>query len=400
MKTKNILALFALSLFLILIPFAIAEEKTIIIGDYEIVHSYLGAEEGETFTLQLEVTNLDKQNKSEIVFEINDKNPFKVKGDDSWEIGELSSEASVLKTFRIEIDEDVNEDEYSLEFTIEDSEDEYTDEFDIEVSSSNAELIIGNVVSFPLIISPDTKDVKLEVTIENLGGGDATFTRAKLVLPEGFEASSSYSDSANIGTIAAKSSKVAIFYIDVLDKTKSGLNTANIELEYESNSNRKNSKLDFDLPVKGKPQFYVVSSDSVPLKITPGTTGTINIKIQNTGEEKGEGTSVRVFENSDLPISFNEKTNFIGNLNTGESGSASFSFEVDENAIAKEYKVKVQTRSVNNDNVLIEEHTIPIKIYESEKRSIVSILPLVVLGVFVIILAVLIWVLRKNKNKQ
>ena len=70
-------------------------------------------------------------------------------------------------------------------------------------------------------------------------------------------------------------------------------------------------------------------------------------------EEKGEETSIRVFENSDLPIEFNAKTNFIGNLKKGDIGSAIFNFEVDSNANAKNYIIKIQVRTLNNDNVIV-----------------------------------------------
>lgn len=394
MKNK-IITIFAFAFLVLSLSNVLAIDSSLSVGDYDIDYSYSGAEEGETFTLEVTITNVDNENKSDVYFEINDESPFDVTGDEDWDIGNLGAGEFVTNTFRVEVDEDISEDEYSLEFTLEDSDDDYDDAFDIDVSSDKADLIVGDVSSSPLTITPDLDEVKLDITLENLGGGDATFTRAKLILPQGFEASSSYSDTANLGTIEAKENKVATFYIDTLSDLDSGNSVGKLELEYRSDTKSMKSVLSFDLPVKGKPQFEILSVSTSPEKIVAGDSGRIDITIQNFGEEEGMQTSVRVFENSDLPISFDEKTNFIGNLDTGESGVASFNFEVDSDAVAKTYLIKVQTRTVNNDNVLVEEHSVNLTIAQAEGNG--SLILIVGILILLVILVVLIWLVRRKR---
>ena len=369
-KNKIILGMFFLVASLILMQNVLAVSDTIYLEDYKVEYSYSGAQEDDTFTLTVTITNEDNSNKTDVYFEIDSSDPFDVDGDEEWDIGDLADDESVSKSFRIEVDEDTDEGKYDLEFNLEDDDDDFSDEFDIEVDSDKADLIIGDVSSFPLIIMPDEEDIKLELSIENIGGGDASFVRAELILPSGFSASSSYSDNVNLGTIESGDSKTATFYIDTAEDLASGLELGKLRLEYKTDGDKQTDELNFDLPVKGKPLFSIVSSSISPSEIYAGAEGSLRIQISNIGEDKGEETSIRVFENSDLPLSFDEKTSFIGNLETGQTGSAVFNFEVDSDANVNNYLVKIQVRTLSNDNILVSEYSVPVKISQKESSGV------------------------------
>lgn len=55
----------------------------------------------------------------------------------------------------------------------------------------------------PLRLKPGDEDAKITVEIQNIGDGDAECVKSRLTLPAGFNASDSYSDIANLGTVAA-----------------------------------------------------------------------------------------------------------------------------------------------------------------------------------------------------
>ena len=394
---KKILPIFALFLVLVAcITSVSALGDTIFVDDYEIQYTYHSAEEGEKFSLTVSVTA--DTAKEDVVFEIRDDDPFDV-DDDEWDIGDLAEGQTVSNTFRVEIDEGTAEGEYDLEFTLEDSDDDFEDEMEIEVSSEKPDLIVGSVSSVPLTLSPDQEDTKLEITIENIGGGDANFVRAKLILPEGFTASSSYSDSVSLGTISSKSNKVATFFIDVDEDIESGIHKARIQLDYKEKIDEKTQFLDIDLPIKGKPQFEVVSYRTSPSKILTGSSGTLSITIKNSGEEEGSETSVRVFENSDHPFEFDEKTNFVGNLEPGETGTAVFKLEADADGNPNKYLVRVQVRTLQNSNVLVEEHTVPVTIAQGQE-GLSGYLILVIALIVILIIIYIIYRLLKPKKKR
>lgn len=370
---------------------------TIFTGEYEIVYSYHGVEEGDKFSLLVSVKNSGLL-KEDVRLEIRDDDPFDVE-DDEWDIGTLQSGEEVLRTFRIEVDEDTAEGKYDLEFRIEDKDDDYEDEMEIEVSSDKADLIVGDIASSPATISPDLKDLKLEVTIENIGGGDATFTRARLILPEGFSPSSSFSDIVNLGIIESKGGKTAMFYIDSDKELNSGLSEAKIELEYKTDTEEKVTTLVFELPVKGKPQFEIERSFTSPSRIIAGSTGSLRITIMNTGEEDGEETSVRVFENADFPFNFDEKTSFVGTLKPGEVGTATFDFDIDSDGKANTYLLRMQTRTLTNNDILVEEFTVPITVVMEEKNIFYGPVGygIVLIGIIAIIYIIYL-LLRKPKK--
>lgn len=351
---------------------------------------------GETFLLKVTVTNEagETRNNVEVSLELDD--PFDTVGDDSKNIGSLDDGESKTVTFRVEVDDNTNEDEYDLGFEVKDDKGKDSDEIAVDVKSNEADIIVADVSSLPTVITPDTEDIMLTVTLENTGDKEAKYVRAKLRLPEGFTPSGSYTDIANLGTIFEGSSDSMIFYIDSGEFVASGSHKAFIDLSYESGGDSVTDTLSFDLPVKGRPQFLVVSSETDPGVIHVGEDGEILIRIQNVGAVEGKETSIRVFENSDQPFDFNEKTNYVGSLEPGEEGTGAIKFTVDKDATAKTYLVRMQIRTVSDGNVLVEEKSLPVKVEEMQRNNVVYYL---VIGVIVfIILLILVLYLTRRKD--
>ncbi|MFA5856040.1 MAG: CARDB domain-containing protein [Candidatus Pacearchaeota archaeon] len=385
-----------LPIILLAINFTLAIDKTIFLKDYEIKYSYIASEvkSGDKFSLDVEIKNTGT-NKENVEFEINPDNPFDI-DDETWVIGNLSEESSKKHTFRIDIDEDIPEGEYSLEFTLDDNKDNIDDEFEIDILSDNVELIIGDIKSSPAIITPDLDNIKLDINIENIGGGDSSFTKVNLILPQGLSASEAYSDSVNLGTIASKGDKTATFYIDSEKDIQPGNKLAKLEFEFKDGVDKRKLSLDFEIPIKGRPLFEIDSYSTSPIKLYQGNSGNVIIIIKNIGQEEGKETSVRVYENSDFPFEFEEKTNFIGNLKPGESGNSNFKINIDDDAKPGKYLLKVQTRSINNNNVVVEEKNIPITIYK--KESGFNQMYIIIFGVFILLIIILIVLMYKSKR--
>ena len=393
MEKQNIKTIFGIFLFGILlissINMASATSDFINLGEYDIEYTYDEAVAGDRFALTVTITNQDNENKENIRFEFDEKDPFEFVGDDDWDIGELSEGESATKNFRIEVDEDANSGDYEIEFELTDSEDDYDDIFDIEVISNSAELLIGTIKSEPTTILPDMKDVKLTVSIENTGDKDAKYVKGKLVLPQGFTASNSYSDIVNLGTIQAGETKEAIFYIDTDKTLTSDLYFAHIDLRYENDNDEHAEKLEIDLPVQGIPQFLVTNIKTDPTKVTQKSTATIKIELKNIGEKEGKDTSIKVFEKSDQPFEFDEKTYYIGTLSSEDTGTAVFTFKVDGDATPNNYLLNIQIRTVYDNEVLVSEETISLQVYEYERTlkdylKIVGLIAVIILVIFVL----------------
>jgi len=370
------------------------------IDDYIIDYSYdeSDAVSGERFTITVTVTNEDNELRENIQLEFKEESPFEFVGDDDWSIGTLEPDESETKKFRLEVDEDAETDEYGLEFTLEDNNDDYEDFLEIEVKSDNVELIIGDLQSDPGTILPDMEDVKITVEIQNVGDGDAKFVRAKLILPSGFKPSNSFSDITNLGTIKEGESKEAVFYINTNEDLESSLNLAYIELEYKNDGHDKKEQLDFELPVHGIPQFSVSGILTNPDVIMQGGYVTLQIELTNIGEKEGKDISVKVFEKSDQPFEFEEKTNFVGTLAPGATGTAIFKFDVEKNGSPSTYLLNIQIRTVSDGNVLVSEETIPVTVEKSE-RNPMKILVFSLLGGTVILVILMVWIMTKKRKR-
>jgi hypothetical protein len=386
-----------LFVFVLLLNFASAISETVSLGDYVLDFEYdeMDVEAGETFRLEVTVTNEAGETRDNIEVSLDLDDPFDEVGDDVKVIGTLEDDESKTVSFRIEVEDDADEDEYDIDFDIVDNKISDGDDFPIEVESNDAELIIGDLSSTPSVIAPDTEDIRLTITVENIGDERAEFVRARLVLPDGFEPSSSYSNIANLGNIFEGDGEEVEFFIDSNEFVQSGQHVGTLILEYESDNDNKIERLNFDLPVKGKPQFIVQNVNTEPTKIFPGSEGELRIRIENAGREEGRETSIRVFENSDQPFEYNEKTNFIGSLMPGESGTGTISFTVDGDASPKRYLVRAQVRTVSEGNVLVEEITVPVEVEEAEPSYAIYF---VIGGVIFILLIVLVLWLTRKKN--
>ncbi len=373
MKKQNF-AIFAVLFVLILnlVTIISATEKTVDLGDYLVDYSYSDANAGEKFSLVVTITNIDNEDKDEVEFKFDFNSPFGKVTDKDWEIGNLSQDASVTKSFRIEIDDDADSGNSELNFKIEDDDDDYEDEFKIDINSDKAELILNDLTSDPKKLTPDQSEIKLVVTIENKGDKDADYTKAKLILPEGFSSVNSYSDTVSLGTIEAGEEKEATFYISTAEDLSIKDYQATLTLTYESEGDDETQNLQLDLPVLSVPQFLITSSS--PSKVEAGKTSTLKITIQNTGEEKGESTSIRVFEKSSQPFDFDEKNSEIGTLDSYETGTATFEFTTDSDATPIKYLLEIQIRTISNGEVITYDKTVPITVVEKETNPLLYLL--------------------------
>ena len=84
------------------------------LDEYDIEYVYDEAVAGDRFTIAVTITNQDNEDKSNVIFEFDEEDPFEFIGDDDWNIGDLNEGESVTKNFRIEIDEDADSDDYEI----------------------------------------------------------------------------------------------------------------------------------------------------------------------------------------------------------------------------------------------------------------------------------------------
>jgi hypothetical protein len=292
-----------------------------------------------------------------------------------------------------------------------------TKEIDIYVKSLSANLVVGSLGTAPSEILPDTKNLRLDLELQNVGKGNAEMVTGKLILPSGFTATDSYSDSFSFGTIEKDTSKTGKFYIDISKDIRSGSYTANLTLQYKEQNSEdfKNVVVPVALNVKPSPVFsfekisvstesgfggpltaYAVAGSSVitPSTLAQGEKGELRITLKNTGDKESKSTSVRIFKQSDQPFEFDTKYDYIGDLQPNQTADAVFSFTIDKTAVLKAYLLSAEIRYVEGEDVKVTDQPFTIEV---AKQLESPVLLYAVILVVIIIAVVLGWKYAKRK---
>ncbi len=272
-------------------------------------------------------------------------------------------------------------------------------DFPIYIDPKRADFVVGALVTSPEKLIADTKEAKLSVNIDNIGKGNAENVKVKLIAPAGFKPTYSYSDEDSLGIIETGGSKTAEFYVDTDENLREGDYSAKLEITYKDENDETNTyrmkNLTLNIPIKPAPYLIVESVTTTPEKLMQGDKAEFRIKVGNSGTEKAEAVSLRVFKDASQPFEFDEKSDFVGKLEPGENGDAVLKVTVDKNAAAKKYLLDVELRGIDEkNNVVIFRRTVPITV----NQEIPSTSPVAVLGSLVVIGAVVAGYYLKRKK--
>ncbi|VVC71648.1 Uncharacterised protein [uncultured archaeon] len=230
------------------------------------------------------------------------------------------------------------------------------------------EFTAGSVTTSPAKLVSDTAEAQLKVEIQNTGEANGDSISARLVLPQGFTPSYSYSDQATLGTIAQGSSKTAMYYVDVAKGVQGGAYNATMVLSFKDASEEfKTVSFPVEIRVSDAPIFEIVSTETGPASPSAGDTVTMRINIENVGGKPADSVSVRAFSEQSQPFDFTEKSDFIGTLDKGANGTAVLILTVDRDAQPKDYLIDVEIRAVADGNVLVSDEVVRLPVGPSKQ---------------------------------
>ncbi|VVB89933.1 Uncharacterised protein [uncultured archaeon] len=275
-------------------------------------------------------------------------------------------------------------------------------EFPIYIDPKRADFVVGALVTSPEKLIADTKEAKLSVDINNIGKGNADNVKVKLLLAQGFNSSYSYSDEDSLGMIVNGGSKTATFYTDIDENIKSGNFNASLLITYKDENDENNTyrsrTLELDIPIKPAPYLIVESVTTVPESLKPGDKAELHIKVKNTGNKKAESVSLRVFKDASQPFEFDQKSDFVGKLEPGDSGDVVLGMTIDAKAADKKYLLDVELRGIDeSNNVVIFSRTLPLTVNPAKKDTYSNLV--IPIGVVVIGIVAGVYYLKNGKRK-
>jgi len=215
--------------------------------------------------------------------------------------------------------------------------------FVLPVKHEGIVLGIANIVTDPSAIRPGDDFVEITTYIENSGSKSAKSIEAKLLIPDGLEHSYSDNNRKWVGMLSPNESKQLSFFINIDENADSEQYALDLDLNYEDlDNNDYTKKLSFPLLIKERPNIEVVD---VKGDGKAGSKITLAVTLKNIGTEDAEAIDARIIKQSSQPFSFDLRSNYLGELQVGETGKAVFTIKIDKEAEQKEHNLKLLIRA-------------------------------------------------------
>ncbi len=360
----------------------------------------LPAKAGEYVDVFLSVENNQEATTKNIQIELIPKDSLRLSfGQEAVkDLGLIFGNKSSVVKYRLEVTADAVDGENFFEVLVKE-QDERDTSFDLSIDVENKlpNIELGSVDSEPQKLLPDTDDVKLLITILNIGDGLAENLKTTLELPNELEFADSFSNQGLIGNLQSNSSKEISFLINIPKGTKAGNYKAKLIAEYtlenSSNGSFVEKELLFDISIKPVPKIDIISIQTTPQILSAGDRGAkLKLVLQNNGEADAESVRVKIFQKSEHPFEFEKTFDFVApRLSPGETGEATLEFRVEDTANIQKYLLDLEIRSFVDDEVLLEEKVVELNVINARQESPNFFLLFGGALIIVLIVAILYW---------
>jgi len=286
-------------------------------------------------------------------------------------VGHLFAQGVWKKTFRVKVKTDAPASKYKLRARFQYMVNgkpvggDKVEDFFMDVKKEGIILGIANIETNPVAVRPGDDFVELNTYIENAGNKNAKSIEAVLNLPVGIEHSYTNNNRLWVGKLAVNESKKATFFVDVDEDADSKKYDLELTFNYmDWDDNKYSKEITIPFLVKEKPNIEIIDVKGTGLA---GSKITLEVTLKNTGTEDAEAVDARIIKQSSQPFSFDLRSNYVGELQVGETGKAVFTINIDKEAEQKEHNLKLLIRakgdSDKGDN----------NIYTFNRRAIIDV---------------------------
>ena len=294
-------------------------------------------------------------------------------------VAELQPGGRATLEFRIKANDRLENGIYplriELKYLTEPNEKEITDERLVGIEITGKEhLVISKVSTSPSTVLAGTNNVEVSIEVENVGTGSARYVLLKPNPVAPFELAETSEQLINLGSLAQGDSAKATFRVNVAEDAEGGAYEIPVKIEYVD-AKGENRELELSVPVivREKPKIEIegVRFDKEPLQ---GEDVTVYVKLKNVGGEQAENVIIEGVVKADQPFTLVKRTDYIGNLDPGQSGEGALVISVARDALPKDYTIQVRIRAVGDkesgdDNVYVFEKSITLQVKENTKTE-------------------------------
>ena len=355
-------------------------------------------------TLELE-SSVQEQTYTNLRVGLTETDFIRVISQTDGEFGTFRPGRAATFTFRIFVAEDTPEGFLDLELYAESDtlqRSSYDRRVFVQESDTKPELYIGAIKTTPKQLLPDTDDVTVEVTVQNLGDKDAELVRAELDSEDTITSSYSYSLEDSVATIASGGEAVFTFTLDI-DETVRDAIPARLDLRYRteevgtSNYQTITESIPFTLEIVKAPFLEIVSVEQQDGFAGGSTENVLRVGIQNTGEAEAEEVRVRIIPDISYPFIFDVTTQYVAStIAPGDTVYVNYEAEVTDEAQDNTYSITTKLESLVGESRYTREDELSIKTVPGESIPTALIAGAVI--AIVLVLAVIIGI-RARKRK-
>ncbi|WP_456474173.1 COG1361 S-layer family protein [Candidatus Pyrohabitans sp.] len=221
------------------------------------------------------------------------------------------------------------------------------------------ELRIAKVRTVPQELKSDTENSDVIVTVENSGNAAAKSVRVTVALEEPFSEAYSSSGSDFVAEIPKDMTHDFVLSVDIDENAEAGRYTFPLMVTYRDDDREYTIEEELTLEVESRAAFEVREVKTEPELITPGDDFRINVVLVNSGQRDAESVKAVLKTKSYFT---GVKTDYLGDIEVGESRIATFELEADRDTMPDNYGNDIKIIWSEGDKRLEEIHSFGITV--------------------------------------
>lgn len=219
--------------------------------------------------------------------------------------------------------------------------------FSMPVDSEGVDLSSNVLRTDPSVPRSGDNYVETDVRFTNTSNKPVEEIDIRPSTPESIDSSYSRDEKFFINELMEGDSAEKTISFNLEDDLEPGLHIVNLSAIYEDESGNSYSRdLELPLRVEGRPDLELVNSS---MEMKAGETSELRVRVKNTGAQDAESVTARVIAERTQPFSLEDRSNYIGEIESGETGEAVMKISSERSATLKDHQIKIQLRA-NGDS--------------------------------------------------
>ena len=271
--------------------------------------------------------------------------------------------------------------------------------FKMPVKREGIILGFANMQTEPAEVRPGDDYVKIVGALENVGEKYSKSVEVRLDPPQGIESSYTNDNRLWAGRIDPSQQKDVTFFVDIDEDMDPGLYNITYTMDYMDADDNLYTKSG-TIPFRIKPRPYLEVIEAIG-STKAGQDARLEVTVKNTGEESAESVDIRIMKQNSQPFVIDVRSDYVGEIEPGETGKAVFDIKVTRDASVKEHDISLLIRAKGDseegdDNIYLFNRQAKLDVTGKAPNQFI-VLGSIVLGVVVILGFVL---SRQTKRKS